>query len=265
MSSILDALRKLEQEKATREEVAAATPVRQLALEQDFDLDRDREPRSYTKAVVVSVVALLVLVSIGAGATAAVSIGLRRNEPIQQKVASAVPVSPPVPQPSQTTTTVQPVDVLDAPMESAAAETKPVKVVTAAPKETPAKKMEPAAPKAKTETTPAAKPAAAPVVVATNTKPATETPAEAAKPAEDEIDKLPILSESVRVRLGLPALKINIVGIPNTRNPRASTLINMQKVFQGETIPGTSARLMAVDLRGVVLDVNGQRYFLPRR
>lgn len=259
MSSILDALRKLEQEKATREEVAAATRVRQLALEQDYDFDRDREPKSYTKAIIVSVVALLVLVSIGAGATAAVSIGLRRNEPIQQQVASAVPVSPPAPQQPQTNTTVQPVDVPDAPRESVAAETKPVKVVTAAPKETPVKKSEPAAPKPKPETTTAAKAAAVPIVVATNTKPASEAP------AEDDIDKLPILSESVRVRLGLPALKINIVGIPNNRNPRASALINMQKVFQGETIPGTSARLMAVDLRGVVLDVNGQRYFLPRR
>lgn len=264
MSSILDALRKLEQEKATREEVAAASPVRQLALEEDYDLDRDREPKSYTKVIVVSVVALLVLASIGAGATAAVSIGLRRNEPIQQQVASAVPVAPPAPQQPQTNTTVQPVEVPDAPKESVAPEVKPVKVVTAAPKEIPAKKTEPATAKPKSEPAPV-KPAAAPVVVATNTKPATETPAEAAKPAEDDIDKLPILSESVRVRLGLPALRINIVGIPNNRNPRASALINMQKVFQGETIPGTSARLMSVDLRGVVLDVNGQRYFLPRR
>jgi hypothetical protein len=175
------------------------------------------------------------------------------------------PPLPHAPQQAQTNTTVQPVDVPDAPKENVAAETKPVKVVTAAPKETQSKKPEPAAPKPKPETTPAVKPAAAPVVVATNTKPAAEAPAEAAKSAEDEIDKLPILSESVRVRLGLPALKINIVGIPNNRNPRASALINMQKVFQGETIPGTSARLMAVDLRGVVLDVNGQRYFLPRR
>ena len=264
MSSILDALRKLEQEKATREEVVAATPVRQLALEPDYDLDRDREPKSYTKTIVVSVVALLVLASIGAGAAAAVSIGMRRNEPIQQHVASAVPVAPPATQQSQTNTTVQPVDVPDAPKESAVAETKPVKVVTAAPKETPAKKTEPAPAKPKPETAPVVKPAATPVV-AMNKVPAAEAPAEAAKPAEDEIDKLPILSESVRVRLGLPALKINIVGIPNNRNPRASALINMQKVFQGETIPGTSARLMTVDLRGVVLEVNGQRYFLPRR
>ncbi len=79
------------------------------------------------------------------------------------------------------------------------------------------------------------------------------------------MEKQPILSEAVRVRLGLPPLKINIVGIPNNRNPRASALINMQKVYVGETIPGTSARLMDVSLRGVSVDVNGQRYFLSRR
>ena len=264
MSSILDALRKLEQEKATREEVAPASPVRQLTLEPDYDLDRDREPKSYTKAILISVVALLVLVSIGAGATAAVSIGMRRNEPIQQQVASAVPVAPPAAQQSQTNTTVQSVAVPDAPKEGVAEETKPVKVVTAAPKETPAKRPEPAAAKPKPEPAPVVKPAVAPVV-ASKAAPENNASVDVVKSLEDEIEKLPILSESVRVRLGLPALKINIVGIPNNRNPRASALINMQKVFQGETIPGTSARLMAVDLRGVVLDVNGQRYFLPRR
>jgi len=259
MSSILDALRKLEQEKATREEVAPASAVRQLTLEPDYDLDRDREPKSYTRAILISAVALLVLVSIGAGATAAVSIGMRRNEPIQQQVASAVPVSPPPAPPSPTITTVQPVGVPDAAKEKAAAETKPPKIVTAAPKEAPEKKVE-TPPKPK----PIEKPAAAPMVVP-KAAPEKDATVDVVKSLEDEIDKLPILSESVRVRLGLPALKINIVGIPNNRNPRASALINMQKVFQGETIPGTSARLMAVDLRGVVLDVNGQRYFLPRR
>ena len=79
-----------------------------------------------------------------------------------------------------------------------------------------------------------------------------------------ELEKLPLLTESERVRLGLPPIKINIVGVPNNRTPRASALINMQKVYVGENIPNTEARLIDVDLHGVGLEIRGKRYYFSK-
>ena len=87
------------------------------------------------------------------------------------------------------------------------------------------------------------------------------------KPAPIEnvpLEKLPLLTESERVRLGLPPIKINIVGMPNGRTTRASALINMQKVYVGENIPDTDARLFDVDLHGIGLEVRGKRYYYSK-
>ena len=258
MSSILDALRKLEQEKAVRERTDEPVSVRELTLEPEFGDDSRHAGPAPLKAVILALGALLVVVGIGAGLIAAGTMVARHDTPVQRVVATA-----PAPQ-KQLTTTVKPVQVAanaKVPVPSA-----PTASAVPPPKPAPAKKPDPpAAPKsAAPPVAPAVKPAppvappAAPAAV-----PAKEAPA--APVGETDIDKLPILSESVRVRLGLPPLKINIVGIPNSRNPRASALINMQKVYVGETVPGTSARLLDVNLRGVSLDINGQRYFLSRR
>jgi hypothetical protein len=260
MSSILDALRKLEQEKATREQAAASTPVRELALEPDLELERGSSS-SPAKTAFLVIVGLLVILGIGAGATAASMIVLRSDTPVQQ-VATTAPSGPT----ETTTTTIKPVEV--APETSpVATEPKPAKVASAAPpKQIVAKKPEPPAKVTTPPATVAPKPEPPPIAPLPVANTASETPSAStgAKP-ETDIEKLPILSEAVRVRLGLPPLKINIVGIPSNRNPRASALINMQKVYVGENVPGTSARLVDVNLRGVSLDVNGQRYFLSRR
>ncbi len=262
MSSILDALRKLEQEKATREQSVASTPVRELALEPELDLSGERRRRSSpAKTAFLLLGGGLVTVGIGAGVVAAAVMVSRRDAPVQRVAAS------PPSQAAALSTTVKPVQVAAPDDELDAAESKPVKVASAAaPKQVTAKK-----PEAQPKPAPGPAPATAKLEPAL---PAPEKPSNAVKndpppPASTaagiDIEKLPILSESVRVRLALPPLTINIVGIPNSRNPRASALINMQKVYVGENIPGTSARLIDVSLRGVSVDVNGQRYFLSRR
>ncbi|NUM55500.1 MAG: hypothetical protein HUU46_17770 [Candidatus Hydrogenedentes bacterium] len=263
MSSILDALRKLEQEKAVREQAAPTTPLQELTLEPELELGRERAgASSIVRMGFLVVVGVAVLGGIGAGLFAGASIFLRREAPVGQ-VAAKAPVEA-----AAVTTTVKPVDVAPVADDAEPEKQVPVKVASAAvPKPTPTKKAD-VAPKPAAPAPAPAKPAP-PVQPAQTTVAATVTPSNAEGTAkadiETDVEKLPILSESVRVRLGLPALKINIVGIPNNRNPRASALINMQKVYVGENIPGTSARLMDVSLRGVALDINGQRYFLSRR
>jgi hypothetical protein len=79
-----------------------------------------------------------------------------------------------------------------------------------------------------------------------------------------DLSTLAILTETERVRLGLPVLKINIVGMPSKQNPRAAALINMQKVYVGEYIPNTNARLIGIELRGVGIEVEGRRYYVSR-
>lgn len=260
MSSILDALRKLEQEKAAREQPAATAPLQELALEPEFELGRESGGvSSLLKRTLLIVAVLLVAGGIGAGLFAGTSMFLRREAPVRTAEARA-PIEA-----AAVTTSVKPVDlaVADHEPEPGHAPPKTIVVASAAPpKPVPTKGPEP-----KTKTEPAAKQTAPkpPVPPAKPEPVAAAPPAEPAAPVETDIEKLPILSEATRVRLGLPALKINIVGIPSNRNPRASALINMQKVYVGETIPGTSARLMDVNLRGVALDINGQRYFLSRR
>jgi hypothetical protein len=207
----------------------------------------------------------LVLLGIGAGVVAAAVMVSRRDTPVQPKVVAAIPP----PHQSQTdTTTLKPVQAPAAEeTRGDATESKPIKVASAAPpKVVTPKKAEPQPKSAVAPPTPAIlspQPAAPPAIAKAETSPVAVEPTPA-KPTENEMDKLPILSESERVRLGLIPLKINIVGIPNNRNPRASALINMQKVYVGETIPGTSARLVDVSLRGVSLSINGTRYFLSR-
>jgi hypothetical protein len=85
------------------------------------------------------------------------------------------------------------------------------------------------------------------------------------KPSGDiNFNALPMLSESERLRLGLPKLKINLVGLPSKRQPHPSALINLNKVYVGEIIPNTDAKLIGVDLHGIAIQVNGRDYFLPK-
>lgn len=79
------------------------------------------------------------------------------------------------------------------------------------------------------------------------------------------LNRLPILTPSEETRLGLPTITINTVAAPNERQPRPAALINYTLVYLGETIPGTNARLFAVDVLGIGLEVNGTKYFLPKR
>ena len=76
---------------------------------------------------------------------------------------------------------------------------------------------------------------------------------------------LPILTPSEQSRLGLPRLRVNFVSRASSSGPQPYALINYNKVYVGETIPETNARLVGVSVKGVGIDVGGQKYFVPAR
>jgi hypothetical protein len=88
-------------------------------------------------------------------------------------------------------------------------------------------------------------------------------PAAPADGSSNGLSILPVLTNSQREDLGLPELTINFVGMPTKRQPRPSALINLQKVYVGERIPGTSARLIGVEMHGIGIEVSGQQFFVP--
>ena len=103
-----------------------------------------------------------------------------------------------------------------------------------------------------------------------------EQPQEEAPPARVEplaplplspeaLAALPLLSESKRRQLGLPDLTINCARLNKDPNKTAWAWINLHKVIVGEEIPGTTAVLVGVDDRGVGLEVSGKRYYLGTR
>ena len=86
-----------------------------------------------------------------------------------------------------------------------------------------------------------------------------------ALPEDLNIRSLPRLTPSEQARLGLPRLEVMLVGMPGDRRPRPSAMINFNKVFVKEYVPNTNVRLVAVDIRGVAVEHNGRFYFLPVR
>lgn len=97
-------------------------------------------------------------------------------------------------------------------------------------------------------------------------KPArTEPQQKNSTPASIEINKLPILTESDKERFGIGDLRVNMTrpANPKTR-PYASAIINLKPVYVGERIPGGGARLIAVDDRGIAIEIegSGEQFYL---
>ncbi|MCC6485920.1 MAG: hypothetical protein IT364_00335 [Candidatus Hydrogenedentes bacterium] len=170
--------------------------------------------------------------------------------PAGEEVEPAPPPEPPIEVPRPEQPSVQPKEEILLAAAQAPASMKPVPI-------------EEPAPRVQHEIPPAPRPQPS---VASQIVPPAPAKSEKPDPAFGDIDLnvLPILSESERVRLGLPPLEVNIVGLPTKRQPRPSALINYEKVYVGEYISNTNARLVDVELRGVGLSVGGQLYFLPK-
>lgn len=80
------------------------------------------------------------------------------------------------------------------------------------------------------------------------------------------IQTLPVMKTSDKIRLGLDRLQLNVLREASAKNPYALAIINLNKVYVGEIIPGTSVRLIDVKTHGIAVEVlgTGERYYLPR-
>lgn len=80
------------------------------------------------------------------------------------------------------------------------------------------------------------------------------------------IQTLPVMKTSDKIRLGLDRLQLNVLREASAKNPYGLAIINLNKVYVGEIIPGTSVRLIDVKTHGIAVEVlgTGERYYLPR-
>ena len=76
--------------------------------------------------------------------------------------------------------------------------------------------------------------------------------------------ELPILRSSDRARLGLENLKLNVLREASENRPHGLAIINLNKVYIGEIIPGTRARLIEVKSHGIGIEIvdTGERFYV---
>ena len=303
MSSILDALKKLEEEKAAKraKEGGGRPPVESMTPLPDMH----RAPHNVTNAASMNPRALML--GIGAMSIALVAISvtvsvflLRPSTPavVAQAPPAALPVAAPAP---------APVEVVPAPVETAPAVPAPEAVapkpaaplapqaapetaepVAAAP--SPAPKPEPApapapkpeavavaAPAPEPEPEPMPEPTPLPTVAELTRAPEPEpqpepepAPApESLRPKDvapvEDLRALPELRSTDRMRHGLEAMRINFLRESAPQRPAAMAVINLNKIHIGEVIPGTTARLVAVERHGIGIEITstGDRFYVP--
>ena len=75
---------------------------------------------------------------------------------------------------------------------------------------------------------------------------------------------LPELRGSDRVRLGLENLRINVIREADAHRPDAVAIINLNRVFIGERIPATNAKLVGIARQGIAIEMvdSGERFFV---
>ena len=317
MSSILDALRKLEADKA---ETPAQDDLVMDSVAAERDLVGEGLMRTGTTVritpglLIACIVGLSVLV--GMVATGGVAFWWTRSAgetgPIPSAVASASPApavtappvstapvtpvpsypppSPPVPaqppQPSAPTAVVSPQPVIIEPPtpQPAVASPEPVTPSLQPSSDDPAignETRSPKVPRSGKGTRTVARQEEIRVAAASTTElesPVRETEVrtevpkisevkEAVKPTstkEENVDvfSLPVLKESDKARFGLSNLRVNMVRPAGKNAPYASAVINLRPVYVGERIPNTSATLVAVEDRGIAIEVGdtGERF-----
>lgn len=295
MSSILDALKKLEEEKA-RQQSNSLGPG-------EMDLLRSPTQHGQVKANTKLFIGLglgaLLLVIISVSVSVAL---MRQGAPNTPNVVASVTPTPPatpttnavdttneekaLEEQAPKTPTEEPVVVASeaepapiapaptsAPAPAAPAEEAPVQLAQATPKPTPvvSEPVQPAP--APTPVVEAPKPAPTPLIAqerpVTVRKP--EPPRYTApepKPRRSfgpvDMDALPMMNHADRDRMGLTELKINLLRPPGERRPIGLAILNLDKVYVGDKIPGSSARLVGVNIHGIAVEstTSGAQYFI---
>jgi hypothetical protein len=273
MSSILEALKKLEDDKARAAEPELLDVDDALAEEELITRARPYrgggDSRSGGSLLLVGGVVLATLM---AAVSAGTSIAALRSgqdgvyaqapaAPVQ--AASVVPTVVPAAEPEVVTIVPErlpePQGTLAEPVQMAYAEPEPLAVVEPEPVIDEPAYVDPA-------------PIRAPAIVesgAASAAPVDDTPKPGVDIPNEPIDlrALPLLTDADRQRHGLPLLQINLLQAVSETRPRGSALINFNTVFVGYTIPQTNpaATLIGVDMRGIAIQVEGQRYYVRRK
>lgn len=274
MSSILDALKKLEADKAAR--LADAEPADSavdLPAQEDMPYvapEADAPPAArgvhLTTRMVIGGAVMFAVCLVAVSVTVSLVV-TQRVAPAQVTVAPATSppakaVNPEAPVVTATEAPATPVE--SAPEAVAAAE------ILDPPEEPPVSAPEPAPTVAapKPVAPPAPIPPVAPVAVAQAAAPA-PVPVDTSIPAVKEmapvdVDTLTPMRTTDRMRYGLEGMTINMLREPSETRPNGLAVINLVKYYVGEVITGTRARLIGVAGHGIGIEIidNGQRFFV---
>ncbi len=269
MSSILEALKKLEADK-NAQQVAIQEPEPVYTSDQMAQsllgnyADPVSEGRRQSPVILVLGGAIFTVLLIGVSVALAVFV-LREVQPPRQddaiKAAVAATVPEPLPAPSSTGEEqggATPADGASAPLEVAAA------VEIPKPKATRPKPKPAPEPDESMMVTPV------PVAAEVRYEPYIPKPAESvareSAPLPEDIRTLPMLSRSDRAQYRLDGLTINMLNEASPTRPLGNALINLEKIFIGETLPGSNATLIDVKSHGIAIEIMStrQRYYLPR-
>ncbi len=251
MSSILEALKKLESEKdipLPLEATVAATPDFTSATRLRDHSDPATPSRTMPALVWVLGGGMFTLMVIGV-AVLFMMLLLQREHPSQTGIATsvaAIPVPPPAMPPTNTTAV---------PPAADGATTAPeAMVVTPVTLPKPAQETRPAPP-------PAPKPAPRPVKT-----PEARLPVANTEPIPADIRTLPMLTRTERTQYRLDGVQLNMLNVAGPTRPIGNAFINLEKVFIGEILPGSNAKLIGVKSYGIAIEIQstGQRYYIPR-
>lgn len=283
MSSILEALKKLEAEK-NAQQIAVETPEPAYTSNQMAQnllgnySDPSPATRRLSPALLVLGGSLFTMLFIAITVSIAVMVlGNVQAPPAAVATApgassSAEPASNVVEQPAMVAALVP---EAQSAQEHPAIDTPPAS--EKAPQESTSAAVVPkASPKPRPAPEPAAEPyensvvTPVPVVTEARYEPYIPKPAaskeRASAPVPDDIRTLPMLTRSERSQYRLDALTINMLNEASATRPLGNALINLEKIFIGETLPGSNATLIDVKSHGIAIEImsTGQRYYIPR-
>jgi len=241
MSSILDALRKVEAEKAKRK--VDLGEVEELLAERDLLVAGDEEPQERaTGRRRLIVVSAMIALTVTAGVAAFFIYGFVRGRPPAEVTESQAPSTTPAQLPQV------PAQVTQRPAE---------------PQETPSETVTLAQPQAPEPTVPA--PAATGPTAPTTEPPAAE-PLEAAEPVSQPATPATVAERATAAgpaqpALDRPTLKINILRPASEQFPTPLAVVNGKKVGIGDYVDG--ARVIKIQRDGIVFEY-GDDLFLVK-
>ena len=82
----------------------------------------------------------------------------------------------------------------------------------------------------------------------------------------EAVNALPRLTLADQERYGLGELRLNVLREAGPGNPDPVAIINLKKVYLGERIPGTRARLIGISSRAIAIEIEdtGARFRVSR-